>query len=123
MISTKKLLYRVVEKISAIATAETFEPSITASTGTLVSAEGAVRNGICTLMITVSKASTAPATNVFRGQLADHLPLLNAYGGGYYQGMPFGFNIDSTGLITVRNLSSNTLTEIDLVITVTYIMA
>ena len=86
---------------------ETISPSITTTTGTLISVTASRRNGIVTMQIVAQNSSDiGNGGNVFTGKLSNYLPATNAFGAGYYVGVSLGLFINTSGNITIRNTGS-----------------
>lgn len=92
---------------------ETITPSITVTTGTLVSCSVRQFGNVVQMLLTVrNSASVAAGGNIFAGTLNTTAlrPLIYTTGGGYYGAHAVDGSVGTSGALVVRNASSSAVT-------------
>ena len=122
MLKTKKLFYKILDFLSVKSAA----PTITQTSGGTITSVSYKRTGnVAMLYITLQNASSvASGANVFVGTLANgYRPITYARGCGYYGNHTIVGQIDTDGVITIRNASSSAVTlSSNVGLTFTYIV-
>ena len=107
----------------------TISPSISATTGTRISATGARYGKVITIQLVFRKtSSTSSGSNIFVGTLndADYRPPFSVTGSTYYGSAALIGLLESSGAITIRNASNAAVTinnSNSATITFTYVVA
>ena len=102
---------------------EEWTPSITTTSGKLNTVFGYKYGSVYQLRLNVQNSSaTANGSNIYTGTLSNHIPILQMTGVGFYGGIAFSIAISDTGIITVRNIGTASLSANNAVtVCITYI--